>query len=114
MPIGDLGGMLPVLIRDRNTKSRVVFGDVFTGNGTPVIKTPIQAPGEQHLRKVPDEYAAATTGHLSHQAQRWAGRLRMAFSTAARLVSRSSAGQAPAQLLSMAGSRRGHGDGTAV
>jgi transposase InsO family protein len=81
---------LRFLIRDRDRKFTAAFDDVFSGNGTRVIKAPVQAPransfaerfvgtlrrecldhvlvlGEQHLRKVLAEFARHYNGHRPH------------------------------------------------
>jgi transposase InsO family protein len=80
------------LIRDRDSKFTAAFDDVFAGNGTRIIRTPVRSPqansfaerfvgtlrrecldhllitGEQHLRKVLDEYTRHYNGHRPHQA----------------------------------------------
>jgi putative transposase len=80
------------LIRDRDSKFTAAFDGVFAGNGTRIIKTPVQAPqanafaerfigtlrrecldhlliiSEPHLRKILDEYARHYNGHRPHQA----------------------------------------------
>jgi transposase InsO family protein len=79
------------LIRDRDGKFTTAFDDVFAGNGTRVIRTPVRSPransfaerfvgtlrrecldhvlilGEQHLRSVLAEYAQHYNGHRPHQ-----------------------------------------------
>ena len=79
------------LIRDRDRKFTAAFDDVFAGNGTRVIRTPVRSPransfaerfvgtlrrecldhvlilGEQHLRNVLAEYARHYNGHRPHQ-----------------------------------------------
>jgi hypothetical protein len=80
------------LIRDRDGKFTAAFDEVFAGNGTRVIRTPVRSSransfaerfvgtlrrecldhvlilGEQHLRKVLAEYARHCNGHRPHQA----------------------------------------------
>jgi transposase InsO family protein len=91
--LGERAGRFRFLIRDRDSKFTVVFDEVFAGNGTRVIKTPVRSPransfaerfagtlrrecldhlliiGEQHLRKVLAEYARHYNGHRPHQAR---------------------------------------------
>jgi transposase InsO family protein len=81
MDLGDRAGRFKFLIRDRDAKFTAAFDEVFAGNGTRVIKTPVRSPranafaerfvgtlrrecldhmpvlGEGHLRKVLAEYA---------------------------------------------------------
>jgi putative transposase len=76
------------LLRDRDGKFTTAFDEVFAGNDTRVIKTPVRSPradafaerfagtlrrecldhvlilGEQHLRVVLAEYAPHYNGHL--------------------------------------------------
>jgi transposase InsO family protein len=76
---------------DRDSKFTTAFDDVFAGNATRVIKTPVQAPqanpcaerfagtlrrecldhalilGERHLRNVLAEFARHYNGHRPHQ-----------------------------------------------
>jgi putative transposase len=80
------------LIRDRDSKFTEAFDEVFAGNGTRVIKAPVQSPransfaerfvgtlrrecldhvlilGGRHLRKVLTEYTRHYNGHRPHQA----------------------------------------------
>jgi putative transposase len=91
MELGDRAGRFKFLIRDRDAKFTTAFDDVFSGNGTRVIRTPIRSPranafaerfvgtlrrecldhvlvlGEQHLRKILAEYARHYNGHRPHQ-----------------------------------------------
>jgi transposase InsO family protein len=93
MDLGDHAGRFRFLVRDRDSKFTAAFDQALTGNGTRVIRTPIQSPranafaerfvgtlrrecldhllifGEQHLRKVLAEYAAHYNGHRPHQAR---------------------------------------------
>jgi putative transposase len=93
MDLGERAGRFRFLIRDRDSKFTAVFDEVFAGNGTRVIKTPVRSPransfaerfagtlrrecldhllihGEQHLRKVLAEYAWHYNGHRPHQAR---------------------------------------------
>jgi putative transposase len=92
MDIGSRAASFMFLIRDRDSKFTTAFDDVFAGNGTRITKTPVRSPranafaerfvgtlrrecldhllitGEQHLRKILDEYARHYNGHRPHQA----------------------------------------------
>ena len=92
MDLGERASRFKFLLRDRDSKFTPAFDEVFAGNGTRVIKTPVRSPransfaerfvgtlrrecldhllilGEQHLRKVLAEYARHYNGHRPHQA----------------------------------------------
>jgi putative transposase len=91
MDLGERAGRFRFLIRDRDSKFTAAFDDVFAGNGTRVIRTPVRSPransyserfvgtlrrecldyvlilGERHLGKVLAEYAQHYNGHRPHQ-----------------------------------------------
>ena len=91
MDLGERAGRFKFLIRDRDSKFTTAFDEVFAGNGTRVIKTPVRSPransyaerfvgtlrrecldhvlilGERHLRKILAEYAQHYNGHRPHQ-----------------------------------------------
>jgi putative transposase len=91
LELGEQAGRFKFLIRDRDSKFTTAFDDVFFGNGTRVIKTPVRSPransfaerfvgtlrrecldhvlilGERHLRKVLTEYTRHHNGHRPHQ-----------------------------------------------
>jgi putative transposase len=93
MDLGERAAGFKFLLRDRDGKFTAAFDDVFAGNGTRVIRTPVRSPransfaerfvgtlrreclyhmlilGEQHLRKVLAEYARHYNGHRPHQAR---------------------------------------------
>jgi putative transposase len=53
MDLGERAGHFKLLIRDRDRKFTCAFDEVFAGNGTPIIKTPVPVnPGELLRRAV--------------------------------------------------------------
>jgi putative transposase len=91
MDLGERAGRFKFLIRDRDSMFTAAFDDVFAGNGTRVIKTPVRSPrasgfaerfvgtlrrecvdhvlilGGRLLRKVLARYARHYNGHRPHQ-----------------------------------------------
>jgi putative transposase len=89
--LGERASRFKFLIRDRDSKLTAAFDDVFAGNGTRMIKTPVRSPqansfaerfvgtlrrecldhvlilGQRHLREVLAEYARHYNGHRPHQ-----------------------------------------------
>jgi putative transposase len=94
MDLGERASGFRFVIRDRDSKFTAAFDNVFAGNGTRVIRTPVRSPrgelirgaargtlrrecldhvlilGERHLREVLAEYARHYNGHRPHQALR--------------------------------------------
>ena len=94
MDLGERAASFRFLIRDRVSKFTAAFDEVFSGNGTRVVKTPVRSPransyaerfvgtlrrecldhvpilGERHLRKLLAEFARHYNGHCPHQALR--------------------------------------------
>jgi transposase InsO family protein len=94
MDLGERAGRFRFLIRDRDSKFTTAFDDVFSGNGTRIIRTPVLSPqanafaerfvgtlrrecldhvlilGKQHLREVLAEYVRHYNGHRPHQGLR--------------------------------------------
>ena len=94
MDLGERAGSFRFLIRARDSKFTAAFDEVFSGNGTRVVKAPVRSPransyaerfvgtlrrecldhmlifGEWHLRKLLAEYARHYNGHRPHQALR--------------------------------------------
>jgi transposase InsO family protein len=92
MDLGERASSFKFLLRDRDSKFTAVFDEVFAGNGTRIIKTPVRSPransfaerfvgtlrrecldhvlilGKQHLRTVLAEFARHYNGHRPHQA----------------------------------------------
>jgi putative transposase len=91
MDLGERAGHFKFLIRDRDSKFTCAFDEVFAGNGTRIIKTPVRSPransfaeryvgtlrrecldhllihGEQHLWQILTEYALHYNDHRPHQ-----------------------------------------------
>ena len=93
MDFGERAGHFKFLIRDRDSKFTATFDEVFAGNGTRVIKTPVRSPqansfaeryvgtlrrecldhllvyGAQHLRQILSGYAQPYNDHRPHQSR---------------------------------------------
>ena len=93
MDLGERAGHFKFLIRDRDSKFTCAFDEVFAGNGTRIIKTPVRSPransfaeryvgtlrrecpghllihGEQHLQQILTEYARHYNDHRPHQSR---------------------------------------------
>jgi len=89
--LGEWAGRFKFLLRDRDGKYAGAFDEVFAGNGTRVIKSPVRSPransfaerfvgtlrrecldhvlvlGEQHLRKILAEFTRHYNSHRPHQ-----------------------------------------------
>jgi putative transposase len=94
MDLGERAGSFRFLICDRDSKFAAAFDEVFSGNGTRVVRTPLRAPrtnsyaerfvgtlrrecldhvlilGERHLRSVLAGYVRHYNGHRPHQSLR--------------------------------------------
>ena len=92
MELGDRARRFRFLVRDRDGKFTTAFDEVFAGNGTRVIRTPVRSPranayaerfvgtlrrecldhvlilGERHLKEVLAEFASHYNGHRPPQA----------------------------------------------
>ena len=93
MDLGGRAAQFRFLIRDRDSKFTAAFDEVFTGNGTRIIKTPVRSPranslaeryvgtlrrecldhvliyGEQHLRRILAKYSRHYNEHRPHQSR---------------------------------------------
>jgi putative transposase len=94
MDLGERATRFSFLIRDRDSKFTAAFDEVFTGNSTRIIKSPVRSPransfaeryvgtlrrecldhllihGERHLRRVLTEYARHYNEHRPHQSRK--------------------------------------------
>jgi putative transposase len=57
---GERAGRFKFLIRDRDSKFTSAFGDVFSGDSTRVITTPVRSPRRTHTRNGSRERFAAS------------------------------------------------------
>ena len=93
MDLGERAGPFKSLIRDRDSKFRAAFDEVFLGNGMRIIKTPVRSPransfaeryvgtlrrecldhllihGERHLLQILAEYSRHYNMHRPHQSR---------------------------------------------
>ena len=93
MDLGERAGYFKFLIRDRDSKFTCAFDEVFAGNGTRIIKTPVRSPransfaerhvgtlrrecldhlliyGARHLQQILAEYARHYNDHRPHQSR---------------------------------------------
>jgi putative transposase len=93
MDLGERAGPFKFLIRDRDSKFRAAFDEVFLGNGMRIIKTPVRSPransfaeryvgtlrrecldhlliyGERHLLQILGEYSRHYNMHRPHQSR---------------------------------------------
>jgi transposase InsO family protein len=93
MDLGERAGCFKFLIRDRDSKFTPAFDEVFAGNCSRIIKTPVQSPransfaeryagtlrrecpghllvyGERHLRQILTEYSQHYNDHRPHQSR---------------------------------------------
>ena len=93
MDLGERAAQFRFLIRDRDSKFTAAFDQVFAGNGTRIIKTPVRSPransfaeryvgtlrrecldhlliyGERHLRQILAKYSQHYNEHRPHQSR---------------------------------------------
>ena len=93
MGLGERATRFRFLIRDRDSKFTAAFDEVFAGNSTRIIKSPVRSPratsfaeryagtlrrkcldhllihGERHLRRILAEYARHYNGHRPYQSR---------------------------------------------
>jgi putative transposase len=94
MDLGERAGRFKFLIRDRDSKFTPTFDEVFAGNCSRIIKTPVQSPranafaerfvltartevvtdrmlifGERHLRAILAEYEVHYNGRRPHRSR---------------------------------------------
>jgi hypothetical protein len=60
MDLGNRAAGFVFLIRDRDSKFTAVFDDVFAGNGTRIIRTPVRSPMANSLLSGSSERCAAS------------------------------------------------------